>query len=92
MNPTTFERELTRDGYTPGNSELQAMEPKPLHTHDFDARILVLEGAITIAWEDGKTTYRKGDVYDVPAGTPHTEIVGAEGVSLLTGKRNPAQV
>ncbi|MEQ9122203.1 MAG: cupin domain-containing protein, partial [Alphaproteobacteria bacterium] len=66
---------------------MEAGPPKAMHTHDFDARVLVLDGEITNDREDGATTYRAGDAYSVPAATPHTETVGPSGVSYLAGRR-----
>tara|TARA_R110002096_G_scaffold258166_2_gene451768 strand:- start:1614 stop:1877 length:264 start_codon:yes stop_codon:yes gene_type:complete len=87
MNRSEFEAELKRDGYEVKESELGPMEPKPQHTHDFDARVFVLDGEITIVTGDKSTTYRKGDDYSLAAGTMHTEVVGPGSVKYVAGRR-----
>ena len=59
-----------------------------MHTHDFDAMIMVTSGAITIGREEGSTTFRTGDWCEVHKGTMHTEAVGPEGVQYLSAKRS----
>ena len=49
------------------------------HAHDFTAIGLVLEGAFTLETPDGAR-------FEVVAGTPHVEIVGAAGVRILSGR------
>lgn len=91
MERKLFEQELGREGYEISES---GMQPGPrsqeLHTHEFDARILVLDGEITITREDGPTIYKPGDSYSVPAGTRHNESVGADGAKYVVGKRTPS--
>ena len=87
MDRKLFEEELEREGYTVRESGMQPGEPKGQHEHDFDARLLVLDGEITIAWGDVLRTYRAGDSYSLPAGTSHDEIVGPNGVRYVVGRR-----
>jgi quercetin dioxygenase-like cupin family protein len=66
------------------------MEPREInraHAHEFDARLLILEGAMTIASEGGERTYRVGDIFAMPAGRPHSETAGPAGVRYLAGRR-----
>ncbi len=88
MNREQFEQELADDGYSVKESSMQPKPPAAMRTHDFDARLLILEGEITITREDGATTYREGDIYSLPAGTPHFETVGADGVKYVVGRRD----
>ena len=57
------------------------------HAHEFDARLLILEGAMTIASEGGEHTYRTGEIFEIPAGRPHSETAGPDGVRYLAGRR-----
>ena len=80
-----FESDLRREGFEvvhggqkPGFSEV--------HAHDFDARIMVLIGEITVIRDDKAETFRPGDRCEIPAGCQHTTKVGPEGVAYLVGK------
>jgi quercetin dioxygenase-like cupin family protein len=88
MDRTVFENELRAQGY--GEVVDRRMEPgtiNPGHAHEFDARLLILEGAMTIAAEGGERTYRAGEIFEMPAGRQHSETAGAEGVRYLAGRR-----
>src|SRR5215467_12202013 len=91
MNRAEFEAELWREGY-----ELQAgtIEPnvhRDAHAHDFDARLLVLEGSVTLVFGSDRCIYRPGDSCNVPAGTMHEEHTEADGVRFLAGRRPGAK-
>ena len=66
---------------------MEANAVNPEHAHEFDARLLVLEGEITIACEDEERTYRTGDTFAMAAGRRHAEHSGPEGVRYLAGRR-----
>lgn len=88
MEQAAFERELREEGY----AEIadRRMEPNvlnPVHAHKFDARLLVLEGAMTIASEGLERTYRAGDTFTMAAGCLHSERSGPEGARYLAGRR-----
>jgi quercetin dioxygenase-like cupin family protein len=88
MDRTTFETELRDEGY--GEVIDRRMQPREInrtHAHEFDARLLVLEGAMTIASEGGERTYRAGDIFVMPAGRPHSETAGPDGARYLAGRR-----
>jgi quercetin dioxygenase-like cupin family protein len=57
------------------------------HSHDFDAALLVLSGNITVTTEQGTTTCRAGDTFELDNGIPHTEHIGPDGVRFLVGRR-----
>ena len=90
MDRLAFEAELRREGYQVVNSGLKPDLINPDHTHDFDARVLVLGGEITITRDGKAETFRAGDSCMVPAGTVHAEQVGPEGVAYLAGRCTPA--
>jgi quercetin dioxygenase-like cupin family protein len=88
MDRTVFEAGLREQGY--GEMVDRRMEPgtvNPGHAHEFDARLLILEGAMTIASEGGEHTYRIGEVFEMPAGRRHSEVAGSDGVRYLAGRR-----
>lgn len=87
MTRDDFEAELRRDGYEIGEGEIQPHVHRELHAHDFDARLFVLKGLLTIAFGDGRVTYGPGDSCSVPAGTVHAEHTEAESVHYVAGKR-----
>lgn len=91
MDRKTFEAELQAQGYA--ETVDRRMEPNainPEHAHEFDARLLVLEGAMTIASEGRERTYRVGDTFSMTAGCRHAEHAGADGARYLAGRRYPA--
>ena len=61
----------------------------PIHTHEFDAKVLVTEGAFILAKDGIATTHRPGDMFTVPRGYPHAEIAGPAGAGFLSGRRHP---
>jgi quercetin dioxygenase-like cupin family protein len=92
MDRAAFETELQGDGYAEVVD--RRMEPEafnPEHSHEFDARLLVIEGAMTIAVEGGERTYRAGDTFTMQAGCRHSERSGPEGVRYLAGRRYSAK-
>ena len=88
MDRTTFENGLREQGY--GEVVDRRMQPRQVnstHAHEFDARLLVLEGALTIASEGGERTYLAGEVFEMPAGRRHSEIAGPDGARYIAGRR-----
>jgi len=57
------------------------------HAHGFDARVLVLDGSITLVFGKERVTYGPGDSCSVPAGTVHEEHTDADGVRYVSGRR-----
>ena len=53
MNQSDFEADLKREGYQVFYGGLRAGEVNPDHTHDWDARVMVIGGEITLT-RDGK--------------------------------------
>lgn len=91
MDRTVFETELREQGYA--DVVDRRMEPNalnPEHDHEFDARLLILEGAVTIAAEGTEKTYRAGDTFTMSAGCRHSERSGPDGTRYLAGRRYSA--
>lgn len=92
MNTQEFEASLKADNF----GEILALE-RPVgyamgeHQHPFDACALITSGDFTLTVNGVSTTYFSGDIFRVPAGTPHSESAGPAGASYLAGRRYMAQ-
>ncbi len=87
MNREEFEADLLREGYQVLYSGMRANEVLPEHGHDWDARVMVIGGEITITRDGKAETFRSGDSCAVPANYPHAEQVGPQGVAFIVGRR-----
>ena len=87
MNQSEFEADLKREGYQVFYGGLRANEHNPEHGHNWDARVMVIGGEITITRDGKAETFRSGDSCAVPANYPHAELVGAQGVAYIAGRR-----
>lgn len=87
MDTAEFQADLRRDGYRAVNTSVTPNKVTPNHCHDFDAKVLVLGGEITVTCDNTPVTYRAGQCFAVPAGRMHAEQVGPDGVALLSGRR-----
>lgn len=90
MTRSEFEAWLERDGYELRQGEIPPNEHRPAHVHSFDARLFILDGALSLVRGDDRTTFRAGDACDVPANTMHEEHTGSDGVRYLAGRRSAA--
>jgi len=91
MERAAFEARLREQGYEDSvEREMAANTINPAHAHEFDAQLLILDGALTLVRGGAPHTYRAGDTCEVPAGTPHEERVGPGGVRYLAGRRHKA--
>ena len=87
MNRSDFEADLLREGYQIYYGGQRAIEATPEHGHDWDARVMVIAGEITITRDGKADTFREGDSCAVPANYPHAEQVGPQGVAYIAGRR-----
>jgi quercetin dioxygenase-like cupin family protein len=87
-----FESDLRREGFDVVNGGQQPNFEEDMHAHDFDARIMVLAGEITVTRDNRADVFHAGDACEIPAGCQHTTKVGPEGVAYIVGKacRRPA--
>lgn len=89
MDRMAFETELREQGYGEVvDRRMEANAVNPEHAHEFDARLLVLEGAMTITSEGNQRTYRTGDTFSMSAGCRHAEQCGPKGARYLAGRRH----
>ena len=88
MNIQAFHAELQANGF----DEAVPVD-RPIgyamgeHQHPFDACAFITAGDITLVVDGVSSHYRVGDVFRLPAGTPHLEAAGPQGVSYLSGRR-----
>jgi len=88
MSRAEFEIGLREQGYAEMvDRRMEANAVNPEHAHEFDARLLVLEGEMTITRDGGERTYRAGDTFEMSAGCRHAERCGPEGARYLAGRR-----
>ena len=87
MDRDYFEQRLKADGYEPVERHMDANHFNPEHVHEFDARVMLLDGEMTITRPSGAQTFRPGDVCEMAAGTPHSEQCGPSGAHYLAGRR-----
>ncbi len=91
MDRTTFEAALTSEGYEIVSITMRPDAINPEHVHPFDARVMVVEGAMTVDREDtGARTFQPGEWFELHAGCRHSEAAGASGASYVAGRRLPA--
>jgi quercetin dioxygenase-like cupin family protein len=90
MNQSEFEADLKREGYQVFYGGLQAGAVNPDHTHDWDARVMVIGGEITLTRGGKAETFRAGGSCTVAAGEVHAEQIGPQGVAFIAGRRATA--
>ena len=89
MERTEFEAQLQRDGYEVLVRTMQPDTLNPEHAHDFDARLLVVAGEMTVVADGQRNTYRVGDTFSMTHGCRHSEQAGPEGATYVAGRRKP---
>ncbi|WP_428532563.1 cupin domain-containing protein [Rhodopila sp.] len=90
MNRAEFEAAVRREGYDIRDGEIKPDEHRASHVHDFDARLFVLDGHLTLVRDQQRETFGPGASCDVPAGTAHEEHTEADGVRYLAARRSPS--
>jgi len=87
MNQNDFEADVRREGYQIFYDGMKAGVVNLDHTHDWDARLMVIGGEITITRAGKAQTFHAGDSCAVSAGEVHAETVGPQGVAYIAGRR-----
>lgn len=88
MNRQAFEEELKRDGYEVTESTTPGAKVNPEHSHPFDVKAMVLQGALSLT-RDGKTeTYKPGEIFSMPRGCTHFESYGEGPTVTLVGRKH----
>ena len=89
MDRQAFETELKRDGYDEIlTGTTQGPKHNAEHSHPYDVKAMVIDGAITLAWEGQTQTFRPGEIFIMARGCPHTETFGPEGAVTLVGRKH----
>jgi mannose-6-phosphate isomerase-like protein (cupin superfamily) len=91
MNRAEFEADVRREGYELREGQIEPNVHRDAHAHEFDARLFVLDGSVTLVFGTDRVTYGPGDSCNVPAGTMHEEHTEADGVRYLAGRRAAAK-
>ena len=89
MDRQSFETELKREGYDEVlTGSTQGPKHNAEHSHLYDVKAMVIDGAITLAWEGRTQTFRPGEIFTMARGCLHTETFGAEGAVTLVGRKH----
>ena len=87
MDRASFEAELKRDGYDIVTNTTPGVKVNPEHSHPFDVRAMVVQGALTLTRDGRAQTYRAGETFVMPRGCLHSETYGPEGAVTLFGRK-----
>ena len=88
MDRATFEAELARDGYEVGTNTTPSVKVNPEHSHPYDVRAMVVQGALTLTSEGKSVTYKAGETFTMARGCLHSESYGPEGAVTLFGRKH----
>ena len=92
MDRTAFEAALTREGFEIVTNTMKPNAVNPAHIHPFDARLLVVDGEMTIERDGAPVrTYRAGETFEMPFRCRHSETAGETGATYVAGRRLPAE-
>ena len=91
MNRAEFEAEARGEGYEIREGEIKPNVHREPHTHDWDARLFVLDGSLTLVRGNGRETFGPGDSCSLSANTPHEEHTEADGVRYIAARRSAAE-
>lgn len=80
---------MVEEGLSPYAWSNGAHDVYAAHTHSYDKVIYVVRGSITFGLPElgQRLTLHAGDRLDLPAGTVHDAVVGAQGVVCLEGHK-----
>ena len=90
MSRGAFEAELQWQGFAVSEGEIKPNEHRAAHAHDFDVRVLVLQGSFDLVTDGARRTLGPGAMCDIPAGTLHEEHTGPDGARYVIGRRSGA--
>lgn len=88
IDPDEFHDFCVADGYEAPTDKVYPPHDRPdLHTHPFDARVIITAGRLVMVLTDHRVELGPGDVCDIPALTPHSEQTGTTGAKGLLAIR-----
>ncbi|HYF10213.1 MAG TPA: cupin domain-containing protein [Candidatus Paceibacterota bacterium] len=89
MNEKDWVAELEREGYT--QVAVCANGPDTdfgEHTHEEHTIHVILEGELTLTDETGSETLKRGQRFEIPAGTKHHAKCGPDGCTFVVGVKS----
>jgi quercetin dioxygenase-like cupin family protein len=88
-NDELLEARVRREGMTPRWWSNAAGDIYASHTHDYHKVLFCAEGSVTfvLGHTGERLQLNPGDRLDLPAGWPHTAIVGPAGVRCVEGSK-----
>ncbi|HTE36809.1 MAG TPA: cupin domain-containing protein [Reyranella sp.] len=87
MDQQAFEAELERDGYAVMTNTTPGAKVNPEHSHPFDVKAMVMEGALTLSCDGQSRTYKPGEIFTMARGCLHSESYDAGGAVVLVGRK-----
>jgi len=88
MEAQEFAAGLAREGFVEIETKTMAARPaNEDHGHDCIVRGMVLDGEFIVACNGKPRAYHKGEIFEVPANTPHTEEIGPGGTTIVVGRK-----
>jgi quercetin dioxygenase-like cupin family protein len=82
-----FKAAIAAEGYEPVEKSMEPACALDDHTHPFHVKALVTEGVISITVGGRTTRYGPGDQFTMAAGCVHSEVVGPDGVTFISGRK-----
>lgn len=90
MDRIAFEAELQREGRQVVTVTMQPNQVNPEHAHDFEARLMVVAGAMTVDYGDHRQSFTEGDTFTMQPGRRHAELAGPSGATYVAGRLKPS--
>jgi quercetin dioxygenase-like cupin family protein len=88
MDQKIFETDLAREGYEVTRNVTPGAKVNPEHSHPFDVKALVLQGAMSLTREGKTETYKAGETFSMPRGCLHYESYGEGETVTLVGRKH----
>lgn len=87
MDRAAFEAELKNEGYDVMTNTTPGVKVNPEHSHPYDVKAMVVQGALTLTSEGKVRTYTAGESFTMAKGCLHSESYGPEGAVTLFGRK-----
>ena len=88
MDRAVFEAELKSEGYEVMTNTTPGEKVNPEHSHPYDVKAMVVQGALTLTSEGKVRTYKAGESFTMTKGCLHSESYGPEGAITLFGRKS----
>ncbi len=87
MDRADFEAKLKSEGYEVMTNTTPGVKVNPEHSHPYDVKAMVVQGALTLTSEGKVRTYKAGESFTMAKGCLHSESYGPEGAVTLSGRK-----